>query len=61
MVTTPRKSPPRSALNETVEPRLRNFEEQRKADPEFLSDAGKIINHRAFEVLNSLGSMKREH
>jgi len=48
-------------LNETVEPRLRNFEEQRKADPEFLSDAGKIINHRAFEVLNSLGSMKREH
>jgi len=36
MVRTLLQSPPRSALNETVERRLRQLEEQWKADTEFL-------------------------
>jgi len=42
-------------LNETVERRLRQLEEQWKADTEFLSDAGKIINHPAFKAILLLG------
>jgi len=55
MVKTPLQSPPRSAVNETVEWRLRQFEEQWKAETQFLSDAGRIINHPAFQAIISLG------
>jgi hypothetical protein len=55
MIKTPLQSPPRPAPNESVEPRLRQLEAQWKADTEFLSDAGKIINHPAFKAIISLG------
>jgi len=45
MVKAPLQSPPRSALNESVERRLRQLVEQLQADTEFLSDASKIIIH----------------
>jgi hypothetical protein len=55
MVTTPLQTPPRSASNETVERQLRQLEAQWKSDTEFLSDAGKIIDHPAFKAIIAMG------
>lgn len=40
---------------ESVAERLRRLEAQWKSDTEFLSDAGKIINHPAFQAIIGLG------
>jgi hypothetical protein len=55
MVTTPLPTPPRPSSSEKLEQRLRQLESQWKAETEFLSDAGKIISHPAFQAIISLG------
>jgi hypothetical protein len=40
---------------EPIEERLRKLEAHWQADTEFLSDAGKIINHPAFKAIIALG------
>jgi hypothetical protein len=55
MATTPVQIPSRGPATETVEVRFRRLEAQWKADTEFLSDAGKIINHPAFRAIIGLG------
>ena len=52
----PRNGLSYETLLETVEQRLRQLEVQWKADTEFLSDAGKIINHRAFQEIIAMGA-----
>jgi hypothetical protein len=47
--------PTRLPPAETVEQRLRRLESQWQADTQFLSDAGRIINHPAFQQIIALG------
>lgn len=46
---------PRPMAPESVEQRFRKLEAQWKADIEFISDAGKIVNHPAFKAIIALG------
>ncbi len=55
MATTPVQNPPRVPPLESLEQRFRRLEAQWKADTEFLSDAGKIVNHPAFRAIIALG------
>jgi hypothetical protein len=56
MATTPVQNPPRVPPPETVEQRFRRLEAQWMADTEFLSDAGKIVAHPAFQAIVALGA-----
>ncbi len=56
MIKAPPQSLVRSAAKEPVEQRLRQLEGQWRADTEFLSDAGKIMNHPAFQGIIALGT-----
>jgi len=42
-------------MGETTEQRLRRLEGQWKSETEFLSDAGKIVEHPAFKAIIALG------
>lgn len=55
MATTPIQSPPRSPVTESLETRFRKLEAKWKADTQFLSDAGRIIGHPAFQEIINLG------
>ncbi len=55
MATVPVQNLPRVPPVENVEQRLRRLESAWKMDTEFLSDAGKIINHLAFKAIIALG------
>src|SRR5262249_10582837 len=55
MIKTPLQTPIRSAPKEPVEIRFRQLEAQWKANTEFLSDTGKIINHPSFQEIIALG------
>ncbi len=55
MASTPVQNPLRTPPSETIEQRFRRLEAQWKADTEFLSDAGKIILHPAFQAIIALG------
>jgi hypothetical protein len=55
MAATPVQNLPRAPGVESVEQRFRRLEAQWRADTEFLSDAGKIINHPAFQAIIALG------
>jgi hypothetical protein len=55
MASTPVEKSPRVPPTEGIEQRFRNLEVQWKAATEFLSDAGKIVNHPAFREIISLG------
>src|SRR5436309_346818 len=54
MAATPVQNPPRVPPTEGVEQRFRRLETEWKADTEFLSDAGKIVNHPAFKAIIAL-------
>jgi hypothetical protein len=56
MATAPLQNPPRLAPDSEIELRLRQLEAQWKADTEFLSDAGKILAHPAFQSIIAMGS-----
>jgi hypothetical protein len=55
VATTPVQNPPRVPPAETVEQKLRRLEIQWQADTQFLSDAGRIVNHPAFQQIIALG------
>ena len=55
MPTVPVQNPPRVIPTESIEQRFRHLESQWQADTEFLSDAGKIVNHPAFKAIVALG------
>ena len=56
MATTPVQNPPRIPPSESIEQRFRRLEAEWKVDTEFLSDAGKIVNHPAFKAIIALGT-----
>ena len=56
MATTSTQVPAPAPSLGSPEERLRPLEAQWKADTEFLSDAGKIINHPAFRAIIALGA-----
>jgi hypothetical protein len=55
MATIPAPSPPRVPPADSVEQKLRRLESQWHSDTQFLSDAGRIINHPAFQQIIALG------
>jgi hypothetical protein len=55
MAVTPVPVPSRIPAGESVEQRFHRLEAQWKADTEFLSDAGKIVDHPAFQAIIALG------
>jgi len=57
MATMPVESPPHAPKQETTEQRFRRLQAAWMADVEFLSDAGKIIGHPAFQEIIALGDV----
>lgn len=55
MATKPANISEKTPSPEGLEQRFRRLEAEWKADTEFLSDAGKIINHHAFKAIVALG------
>ena len=55
MIKSPPQSRAHAAGKETVEQRLRQLESQWLLETEFLSDAGKIVDHPAFKAIIALG------
>jgi hypothetical protein len=55
MATKPANISEKVPSPESLEQRFRRLEAEWKADTEFLSDAGKIINHPAFRAIIALG------
>src|SRR5712692_5715158 len=55
MATTPADISAKVPSLESLEQRFRRLEAKWKADTEFLSDAGKLINHPAFKAIIALG------
>ena len=55
MATSSAQVSPQVPSVDSLEQRFRRLEAQWKADTEFLSDAGKIINHPAFRAIIALG------
>ena len=55
MAATPTNVSPAAPSLESLEQRFCRPEAEWKADTEFLSDAGKIINHPAFKAIIGLG------
>ena len=55
MATPSARVSPQVPSVDSLEQRFRRLEAQWKADTEFLSDAGKIMNHPAFRAIIALG------